>query len=123
MLTQIIEMHERHVLASPRNVNSIKLSGRWSISGLDPGDIEVSAVLNYKEIVWGGCDVSISALRAGRPVNQARQSGAGSADSVNSEGGPSGPARLSHDNIITPLTFTLHTSSNTMQWLHKTSNH
>lgn len=90
----------------------------WSLAIL-----RCRAGLNYKVIVWGGCDVSISALRAARPVNQARQSGAGSADSVNSEGGPAGPARLSHDNIITPLTFTLHTTSNTMQWIHKNFNH
>ena len=80
-------------------------------------NIEVSVGLNYKVIVFQvGCDVSISALSGARPVNQGRLTGVGPASSVNTQGGPSRSLLVqaaSHDNIITPLTFTLHLTTNT----------
>ena len=112
MLTQIIDMQGgewRDRTWRLVMLIQLKCRGKWNILAWQPSHIEVSVCLNYQVIVLGWLRCLNQCSVSARPVNQASQP----ASSVNTQGGPQvQPA--SHDNIMTPLTFTLHTTTNTI---------
>ena len=124
MLTQIIDMQ-----AGTGNQSNVKCLHEASSSACSTVQLILrclrwwsGGLINYKVILcWSGrvvldwlagwlagwlrCLNHGPHCRALRPVNQTRPALAGS---VNTQGGPGRPSWVSHDNIMTPLTFTLH---------------